>query len=282
MEMGTTTGKMKMSRRSRATKKMKEIMLKPSCPKINRRSKLADYCAAEDKEMKQARKQAKKDRKRAMHEAKAEGSTQEVRKRPRVSSDQEASGKEQPSCRIGGRGSRNRESFDQLRKDGQRVVIDLSFDDLMTEKEVRSLVTQLAHSYGTNRASGKPLDLYLTSVDKRTAEGLKKISGFDNWRCHVETRHFSEVFPKNEELQKDKVYCIGGIVDHNRLKGLTKQKADENGWDTAKLPLDGNIDLGESRKVLTVNHVCSILLKYHETGNWKESLKQAMPERKLK
>ena len=45
--------------------------------------------------------------------------------------------------RLGGRGQRNREWFDEERKRGQRVVIDLGFDDLMTEREVKSLVTQV-------------------------------------------------------------------------------------------------------------------------------------------
>jgi hypothetical protein len=45
--------------------------------------------------------------------------------------------------RQGGRGSRNRAGFDEERKKGQRVVIDLSFDDIMTEREVKSLVTQV-------------------------------------------------------------------------------------------------------------------------------------------
>eukprot|EP00961_Rhodomonas_salina_P270300 3651418-Rhodomonas_salina.3 len=45
--------------------------------------------------------------------------------------------------RIGGRGSHNRERFDVARKQGKRVCIDLSFDDMMTEKEVKSLVIQV-------------------------------------------------------------------------------------------------------------------------------------------
>jgi hypothetical protein len=36
-----------------------------------------------------------------------------------------------------------REEFDSLAKNGQRVVVDLQFDDLMAEREVKSLVVQV-------------------------------------------------------------------------------------------------------------------------------------------
>ena len=72
--------------------------------------------------------------------------------------------------RQGGRGSRSREAFDEERKKGQRVVVDLGFDSLMTEREVRSLVTQVAHLYGCNRKSAKPLHLHLASVGQRCEE----------------------------------------------------------------------------------------------------------------
>jgi hypothetical protein len=36
-----------------------------------------------------------------------------------------------------------REEFDSLAKDGPRVVVDLQFDDLMSEREVKSLVVQV-------------------------------------------------------------------------------------------------------------------------------------------
>ena len=50
------------------------------------------------------------------------------------------------------------------------------------------------------------------------------------------------------------MYIIGGIVDHNRLKGVTYAKATQQGIATAKLPLDKCVAMGSATRVLTVNH----------------------------
>lgn len=50
------------------------------------------------------------------------------------------------------------------------------------------------------------------------------------------------------------MYIIGGIVDRNRLKGITYKKAVEQGIETGKLPLDQVVDMGVATRVLTVNH----------------------------
>lgn len=54
------------------------------------------------------------------------------------------------------------------------------------------------------------------------------------------------------------VYIIGGIVDRNRLKGITYKKAVEHGIETGKLPLDQVVNMGGATRVLTVNHGKSI------------------------
>ena len=141
-----------------------------------------------------------------------------------------------------------KEDFLPLIEAGQRVCIDMQWDDVMHEKEVKSLVVQLAHLYGFNRRSDHPLNLFLTSVDKRARECLAKISGFDQWLLSSRQEHYSQVFPDSseliyltaespnvlKELDKSKVYIIGGMVDHNRHKRMCHNKAVEAGIATAR------------------------------------------------
>jgi tRNA (guanine9-N1)-methyltransferase len=124
------------------------------------------------------------------------------------------------------------------------VVLDCSFDDQMTEKERKSLANQLMFSYSSNNKAKFPLRTYITSLGGKLKEQLDKISGFKNWKkvfsfhshlkflkITIETKHYLELFKKedlvyltsdsNEALKTidpNKVYIIGAMVDHNRLK----------------------------------------------------------------
>ncbi len=90
-----------------------------------------------------------------------------------------------------------------------------------------------------------------------------------------------------DQLQDGTVYVIGGIVDRNRLKRATINRAEgELKVETAKLPLQeylltNNISM-TTTKVLTVNHVFDILLKYRQHGNdWNKAFGEVLPSRKV-
>ena len=83
-----------------------------------------------------------------------------------------------------------------------------------------------------------------------------------------------------QQLDNSKIYIIGGIVDRNRLKGVTFEKAQRLGIQTAKLPISQYLNLFTT-KVLVCNHVFEILLKCKENGyDWKKAMLDVLPARK--
>ncbi|CAG5117108.1 unnamed protein product, partial [Candidula unifasciata] len=173
-----------------------------------------------------------------------------------------------------------------------RVVLDLSLDEYMAEKDVNSLSSQLQHSYSANRRAQNPLQLYLCSLGGKTKQRLDEIGDYRGWDVYLETQSYEQLFPKENlvyltsespniltSLSEDKVYIIGGLVDHNKHKGLCHKIAEERGIAHAQLPIAEYLDM-KTRKVLAVNHVFSILLRYTETHDWKTAFMAEMPQRK--
>ncbi len=81
------------------------------------------------------------------------------------------------------------------------------------------------------------------------------------------------------EVDSESTYVIGGLVDRNRHKGVSFERASKLGVKIAKLPLKQFVDL-KSSPVLTVYHVFEILLKQRETGSWKKAIEETVPQRK--
>ncbi|KAG1357791.1 hypothetical protein G6F62_001295 [Rhizopus arrhizus] len=178
------------------------------------------------------------------------------------------------------------------------LVIDCSFNHLMTEREIVSFVKQLGISYGKNKTAPKSTKLSLVSLDDGFKDVLnEKWPSWKNWgEKHVSTteQSYLDKFEKNDliylsadsdnviqELEEGKAYIIGGIVDKNRHKNLCQDKATKQGIKTAKLPIEDYLNMS-TRKVLTVNQVCEILLKWLEVRDWEKAFLSALPGRKLK
>ena len=157
------------------------------------------------------------------------------------------------------------------------LAIDLSFGNYMNIKETRKLIKQIQRCYSINRRHSSPCQFYLTSCSTEFKEELCRLhEGFDNWDINCTDQHYSVAFKEHLEIGKlvflssdstetlpdsdvmkeisgSFAYVIGGLVDHNVHKGLTKGLADEKNIKTAKLPIDEYVALSTS-KVLTVNH----------------------------
>ncbi|KXN89454.1 tRNA (guanine(9)-N1)-methyltransferase [Leucoagaricus sp. SymC.cos] len=184
---------------------------------------------------------------------------------------------------------------------GGRVVVDLGFDHLMSEKEVKSLCSQLAYTYSANRNASFPFSLLFTCLNGRMLGRLRSLNdaGYKRWAktewwTEGETSNSGPICAKEtiiyltadsseelEELKPDETYIIGGMVDRNRYKNLCESKAKEANIRTARLPIGKYLADLPTRKVLTVNQVFEILIKWAETRDWEIALNHVMPKRKF-
>ena len=203
-----------------------------------------------------------------------------------------------------------KEEFNQKCKKGIRVVIDCDFEHLMNEVGNKSMVRQIVDLYGINRKSQNPFRVILYGVGKQIDEGLKK-SNYENWigvECYYKEQYptfekfIEEVLYKEDKkpmnelknniyyltadsennieiIDNDATYIIGGIVDRNKYKGLSYNKAKELGINHGKFPIGEYLKL-QSSQVLTTNHTFHILNEFSIKHDWKEAFTSIIPKRK--
>lgn len=186
------------------------------------------------------------------------------------------------------------ERLNKAKELGQNIVIDLEFAHLMTRTELSSLLQQIMYCYAVNGRSACPAHLWLTGCQGEMQNQLLKVPGYEKWFIEKESRPYIEAFQNRKEdlvyltadsettifeLDRKKIYIIGGLVDRNRWKGITMNKAKDQGIQTARLPIGEYLKMSSSQ-VLTVNQVMEILLKYLEMRDWKTAFFQVIPQRK--
>lgn len=185
--------------------------------------------------------------------------------------------------------ARCRESF--------TIAIDCDYEDLMNDREVNSMCQQIMRAYGANRQASHPAMFCLAGrrPGGKVAGRLAAIAGVEAWvAVSTEDRGVTDLFDRDRlvyltsesphelvSMDASKVYIIGGIVDRNRHKGCSFEKANALGVATARLPIDSFLQRMASSKVLAINHVIEIILHFQASGCWEQALLSAVPSRKL-
>ena len=141
---------------------------------------------------------------------------------------------------------------------GHPMVIDLSFEDSMTQRELMSLSTQIRDSFALNKERRDPLHMVLCSL--RNNGNLYKLLckhmvDFDNLPFTITDKSYCDFFSKNDivylspnsnHVMKDfnhgKIYVIGGIVDLAEERPKTLARAKKERIASVKLPLDKYIE----------------------------------------
>ena len=182
----------------------------------------------------------------------------------------------------------------QVKHSNVSVVLDCAFDELQVEREVISLSNQLTSCYSYNKHALSPTHLAVTSYNgrlKHRLDNLKK--GWDEEKISFTDKPVEEVLNVEDcvyltadtdnvltDLDIDKHYIVGAMVDHNRLKNITVDKAKRLGMGVAALPISKYIRLS-SRRVLTVNQVYEILIQFIKHKDWEKAFFSVIPQRKL-
>nr|CAG4649667.1 EOG090X0D3U [Scapholeberis mucronata] len=172
------------------------------------------------------------------------------------------------------------------------IAIDLSLEKFMDERSLSKCIKQISRCYSINRRASNPVQFYVTSLEGKSLAEMSKNQGYDKWDVYFRNQHFMDIFDKDKivyltsesdnvigDIEEDKVYIIGGLVDHNSHKGLCHKIAQEKGIKHGRLPISENIDL-KTRKVLTIDHVFNIMVNVCNGKNWKDTLLQVLPPRK--
>ncbi|KAE9547573.1 hypothetical protein FO519_009216 [Halicephalobus sp. NKZ332] len=175
-----------------------------------------------------------------------------------------------------------------------RICIDLDFSSLMNIDDLKGTMNQVNFSYGINRRMENPFQFHLCGIDETMMKVAKQKKFFQNWDVNIHGEKKLDDLFKPEEivylcaesenvletLDENKIYVIGGLLDHNHHKEYCYNIAKTKGYGHARLPISEHIQLG-SRKVLTINQVFEILGKFYTTSDWKETLLSVIPQRKL-
>jgi tRNA (guanine9-N1)-methyltransferase len=254
----------------------------------NQKKKLAriEYCREKKRKRTELRKQIR------MEKAQAEGRDLEKERRLQEEATKRGDGKAL-RMKLWQKSFKPNETF--------AVCVDCSFEKDMVPKEINSLAIQLRYIYSANKKSKLPLSLVFSDVDQegKMIGHLKNVSGFEEWESYgltISTLPIEQVFQERlrdlvyltsdaptvlDKLDSGKVYVIGGIVDRNRLRGATVERANKLNITTRRLPISEHLKSMASTKVLTCKHVFDLLLEVRDNnGDWRNALVEILPSRK--
>ncbi|KAI0089254.1 guanine-1-methyltransferase-domain-containing protein [Irpex rosettiformis] len=112
-----------------------------------------------------------------------------------------------------------------------RIVVDLGFDDLMSENEIKSLTSQLAFTYSANRKAVQPFEsVVFTSLEKRTYTRLESIGDAAYRRWH-DTEWWEESY---ERLWTGK---LNETAEHKESVVEERKEGEEEGETKTSTPI---------------------------------------------
>lgn len=198
-------------------------------------------------------------------------------------------------------------SFDCL-EDAKKIIIDCSFDKIMTDFERSSLARQVQQCYAHLRSQGNGgSQMFVSSVNDDLMTRLHK-QGSDQWIVHLHGDRLEDVIEKieqrcnrkhrtifmspdaDQELTPDDIqdkrtiFVLGGIVDRSVSRNETSHKAIRLGLESRRLPIEMDMFVN---KVFNIDTVFLFLIRafsstQHSRADLLQILSSVVPDRKKK
>ncbi|XP_076829271.1 tRNA methyltransferase 10 homolog B [Brachyhypopomus gauderio] len=191
-----------------------------------------------------------------------------------------------------------KERLEEAKVSGPQLCVDLSMTDCMSHKEISRLASQIRRLYGSNKNALQPFHLFLTDMREDSLlhrECVRMNDGFLNYLMDVTEKSWTDLFPSEdviyltpdasealEQVDRGKVYILGGLVDESIQKRISYTRAQGLGVCTARLPIDEYMVKRANpknfhSKILSINQVFDILLTYRDTASWSKALTAGFP-----
>lgn len=201
---------------------------------------------------------------------------------------------------------RHRHLLRQTAMFGQKLIIDLDYDQYMKLYECRLLAGQIGFLYYENRSNrdypdALPFDVHFTNVrnGQQTMEAIekhiKRTEQLGGYFHHESYLNYPKLFPKERlvylsphasvalrNYDHDDIYILGGYNDRTSHMAVSHVKAQQEGIRCYRLPLDENVLWKQGSRNLCLNQVAAILHAVKSTGNWKDAVAKCTPQRKIK
>lgn len=177
---------------------------------------------------------------------------------------------------------------------GQKIIVDCSYEDYLTELEKFKVVKGLKRLYGENRKHSKPLDVHLCGVKpdsaifKNLCGQIPSLSNKKGSPTGIHTECFTDIYPKGRlviltpdsdnvlKYNSNDIYIVGGIVELGRSNSLTLAKAKKLGIRTARLPLENlRLEAGDRRE-LDISSIVAVVRECQVNKNMNEIINKCV------
>lgn len=147
---------------------------------------------------------------------------------------------------------RNREQFKLSYDSNFKICFDLSYDEFMSEREIKSLSIQLSYCYSLNKKNKNKISYYFTNISNKLRNILNQRHA-ERWSVHYYDKPFylvEELINLNkefvylspnaeeelEDVNENQIYIIGGLVDRtidtnrslSRVEYIQKNEINKN------------------------------------------------------